>query len=150
MKSAERYDLAKTKSTESLAEYLFTHIVKHGVIILKEVAHVERKKKRVPHFDHTYCVQGLNITTSQNSITENGNRLNSLYWYKATVRCTHLFARILQMDANLVANRRWSNQLLTISQLLKVHPCCRYTKNYQPLILPKYVLHFWYCAKKNY
>ena len=77
MKSAERYDLAKSKSTESLAEYLFTHIVKHGVIILKEVAHVARKekKKRVPYFDHTYCVQGLNITTSQNSITENGNRL---------------------------------------------------------------------------
>ena len=49
MKSAERYDLAKTKSTESLAEYLFTHIVKHGVIILKEVAHVARKK-RVPDF----------------------------------------------------------------------------------------------------
>ena len=45
MKSAERYDLAKTKYTESLAEYLFTHIVKYGVIILKEVAHVVRKKK---------------------------------------------------------------------------------------------------------
>ena len=54
------------------------------------------KKKRIPVFDHTYCVQGLNITTSQNSITENGNRLNSLYWYKAIVRCTHLVARILQ------------------------------------------------------
>ena len=49
MKSAWRYDLAKTKSTESLAEYLFTHIVKHGIIILKEVAHVARKKK-VPDF----------------------------------------------------------------------------------------------------
>ena len=94
MKSAERYDLAKTKYTESLAEYLFTHIVKYGVIILKEVAHVVRKKKRIPDFDHTYCVQGLNITTSQNSITEKGNRLNSLY--KAIVRCTHLVARILQ------------------------------------------------------
>ena len=45
MKSAERYDLAKTKYTESLAEYLFTHIVKYGVIILKEVAHVVRKKR---------------------------------------------------------------------------------------------------------
>ena len=45
MKSAERYDLAKTKYTESLAEYLFTHIVKNGVIILKEAAHVVRKKK---------------------------------------------------------------------------------------------------------
>ena len=53
-KSAKRYDLAKTKSTESLAEYLFTHIVKHRVIILKEVAHVARKKG-VPDFDHIFC-----------------------------------------------------------------------------------------------
>ena len=45
MKSAERYDLAKTKYTESLAEYLFTHIVKYGVVILKEVAHVAKKKE---------------------------------------------------------------------------------------------------------
>ena len=61
MKSAERYDLAKTKSTESLAEHLFTRIVKHGAIILKKVAHVARKK-RAPDFDHTYFVQGLKIT----------------------------------------------------------------------------------------
>ena len=73
----------------------------------KEGCACREKKKRVPYFDHTYCVQGLNITTSQNSITENGNRLNSLYWYKAIVRCTRLVARILQ-HANLVANRRWS------------------------------------------
>ena len=97
MKSAERYDLAKIKSMESLAEYLFTHVVKHGVIILKEVAHVARKK-RLPDFDHTHCVQGLNITASQNSITEIETRLNSasLYRYKAIVRCIHLVARILQ------------------------------------------------------
>ena len=30
------------------------------------------EKKRIPDFDHTCCVQGLNITTSQNSITEMG------------------------------------------------------------------------------
>ena len=53
------------------------------------------KKKRIPDFDHTYWVQGLNITTSQNSmtITENGNRLNCLYWYRArplhTFSCTY-------------------------------------------------------------
>ena len=99
MKSAELYDLAKIKSMESLVEYLFTHVVKHGVIILKEVAHVARKKKkRLPDFDHTYFVQGLNIPTSQNSITENGDRLNSLYRYKAIVRCIHLVARILQQE----------------------------------------------------
>ena len=54
------------------------------------------KIKRIPDFNHTYCVQCLNITTSQNSITEKGNRLNNLYWYKAIARCTHLVARILQ------------------------------------------------------
>ena len=58
MKSAE---LRSSKKTESLAEYLFTHIVKYGVIILKEVAHVARKK--IPVFDHTYC-EGLTVTTS--------------------------------------------------------------------------------------
>ena len=55
-----------------------------------------REEKKVPDFDHTYCVQGLNITTPQNSITENRNRLKSLYGYKAIVRCTHLVAHILQ------------------------------------------------------
>jgi len=54
MKSAESYDLAKSKKTESLAEYLFTHNFRYGVVILKKVAHV---------FDHTYC-EGLNVTTS--------------------------------------------------------------------------------------
>ena len=54
------------------------------------------KKKRIPVFNRTFCVQSLNITTPQNSITENGNGLNNLCWYKAIVRCTHLFASILQ------------------------------------------------------
>ena len=67
-----------------------------------------QKKKRVPYFDHKYCVQGLNVTTSQNSITENENRLSSLYWYKAIVRCTHSVARILRHGCKLVANRSWS------------------------------------------
>ena len=48
------YDLGKPKQTESLAEHLFTHIVTYRVIIVKEVAHVARKK-RIPDFDHTYC-----------------------------------------------------------------------------------------------
>ena len=73
------------------------------------------KKKRIPDFDHTYCVQGLNITTSQNSITENGNRLNSLYWYKAIVRCKHLVARILQHGfklSSLLKVNKISNQIV--------------------------------------
>ena len=37
------------------------------------------REKEVPDFDNTCCVQGLNTTTSQNSITENRNKLNSLY-----------------------------------------------------------------------
>ena len=51
MKSAERYDLAKTKYRELLADYLFTHFVKYGVIIVKEVAYVAH----VPDLDHTLC-----------------------------------------------------------------------------------------------
>ena len=79
------------------------------------------KKKRIPDFDHTYCVQGLNITTSQKSITENGNKLNSLYWYKAIVRCTHLVARILQhgckfsswLKVNKISNQTVHHQSAT-------------------------------------
>ena len=56
MKSAWRYDLAKTKSTQSLAEYLFTHIVKPGVIILKEVALVARKKESLIS-SHILCLR---------------------------------------------------------------------------------------------
>ena len=72
MKSAWRYDLAKTKSTESLAEYLFTHIVKHGVIILKEVAHVVRKKESLIS-SHMLCLR-FEHNYPPNPITENGNR----------------------------------------------------------------------------
>ena len=68
MKSAERCDLAKTKQTESLAEYLFTHIIKYRVIILKEVAHVARnkeslvrshKKSYCPRLEHIYLTKRL-------------------------------------------------------------------------------------------
>ena len=64
---------SKKQIDESLAEYLFTHIK------VRSHNHKAGCACRDPDFDHTYCVQGLNITTSQNSITENGNRLNSLY-----------------------------------------------------------------------
>ena len=53
MKSTERYDLAKTKSTESLAEYLFTHIVKHSHNPKGSCA------CRDPDFDHTYYLTKL-------------------------------------------------------------------------------------------
>ena len=113
------------------------------------------REKEVPDFDHTYCVQGLNITTSQNSITENRNKLNSLYWYKAIVRCTHVVARILEhgYKFNLVADLRWTKyqiKVFTICQVLIKFACMlQDIKNYQPVTLPKYSLHFWYCAKKK-
>ena len=56
-----------------LSRYLFTHIVKYRVIILRKVAHVARKKESLISIAH--IVQGLNLFTSQNSITENGNSL---------------------------------------------------------------------------
>ena len=111
------------------------------------------KKKRIPDFDHTYCVQGLNITTSQNSITENGNRLNSLYWYKAIVRCTHLAACILQhgfkFGSSLMMNKI-SNQTVHHRSATKSASMLQDIKNYQPVkLLIKYLLNFWYCAKKQ-
>ena len=81
---------------------------------------MSREKERIPDFDHTYCVQGLNITTSQNSITENGNRLNSLYWYKAIVRFTHLVTRILQHGCKFrswVKETKYQINQFTISHL---------------------------------
>ena len=96
------------------------------------------KEKKNPWFRS--CVQGLNITSSQNSITENGNRLNSLYWYKAIVRCTHLFARILQhgckssrwLKVNKISNQTVHHQSATkfdsILQDIKKLQACK-TKN---------------------
>ena len=64
---------------------------------LKEVAHVARKKKRIPDFDHTYCPRLEHIYPTKLD-TENGIRLNILYWYKTMVRCKHLVPRILQRE----------------------------------------------------
>ena len=88
------------------------------------------KKKRIPDFNHTYCLQGLNITASQNSITENRNRLNSFYWYKAIVRCTHLVARILQHGCKFSSWRLKVNKISnqTVHQLLNLILCCRIWK----------------------
>ena len=74
------YDQAKTKSTESLAEYLFTHIVKCRVVIIKEVAHVAGNKKNPWFRSHI-----LSKVFEQMGIG-----------YKAIVRCKHLVAHILQ------------------------------------------------------
>ena len=59
---------------------------------------MSREKKKESLISITHIVQGLNIFTSQNSITENGIRLNILYWYKTMVRCKHLVPRILQCE----------------------------------------------------
>ena len=110
------------------------------------------EKKRIPDFDHTYCVQGLNITTSQNAITENGNRLNSLYWYKAIARYTHLVARILQhgckfsswLKVNKISNQTVHHQSATkfdsMLQGIKKLQACK-TKNI-------FCISDRYCAKK--
>jgi len=89
---------SKNQIDDALSRILgfFTCNVRYGVIIRKEVVRVARKKKQSHFFDHTYCIQGLNITTSQYSTKENGHKLYSLYRYKAIIRCTHLVARILQ------------------------------------------------------
>ena len=95
------------------------------------------EKKRIPDFDHTYCVQGLNITTSQKSITENGNRLNSLYCYKVIVRCTHLVARILQRGCKFCS---WLKLKKISNQTVHHQPATKFAFmlqdiNYKPLKL---------------
>ena len=56
MGAPERRPLRSSKNQIDgvLSRYLFTHIVKYRVIILKKVAHVARKK-RIPDFYRTYC-----------------------------------------------------------------------------------------------
>ena len=80
MKSAERYDLAKNQIDRVLSR-IFIH--SHGKVRRSHspkggcACRLEKKKESLILI--TYCVQGLNTTTSQNSIAENGNRLNSFY-----------------------------------------------------------------------
>ena len=108
MKSAWRYDLAKTKSTESLAEYLFTHIVKHGVIILKEVAHVARKKKNPCFRSHILCPRfEHNYFTKLDYVQKTGIGVKQFVLI-LSYRPLHTFSRTLScsMDANLVVDRR--------------------------------------------
>ena len=93
------------------------------------------------------------IFTSQTSITENGNRLNSLYWYKTIVRCKHLVARIFQRGFKLsswMQVNKISNQIVYHQSATKFASMLQdITKNYKPVKLLKYLLHFWFCVKKK-
>ena len=123
MKIAERYDLAKNQIDRVLSRIFIHSHCKVRSHNPKRGCASREKIKRIPDFDHTYWVQGLNITTSQNSmtITENGNWLNRLYWYRAIVRCTHLVARILQhgckfscwLNVNKISNQTVHHQSAT-------------------------------------
>ena len=85
----------------------------------KEVAHVARNKNN-PWF-RSHILSKV--------FKQNGNRINSLYWYKAIVRYKHLVARILQdgfklsswLKVNKVSNQIVHHQSAT----LNLHPCCR-------------------------
>ena len=70
---------------------------------------MSREKKRIPVFDHTYCVQGLNITTSQrlDYVQKKGIGVKQ-FVLKLSYRPLHTFSRTLScsMDANLVVDRR--------------------------------------------
>ena len=90
---------------------------------------LKKKKESLVSITHIASKASIaSITTSQNSITENGNRLNSLYWYKAIVRCTHLVARILQhgykFNSWLKVNKI-SDQTVHHQSATNLNPCCR-------------------------
>ena len=66
------------------------------------------EKKRIPVFDHKYCVQGLNIPTSKTRLrTENGIGVKQFVLI-LSYRPLQTFGRTLScgMDANLVVDRR--------------------------------------------
>ena len=123
----------KKRIPESLAEYLFTHIVKHGVIILKEVAHVARKKKNPCFRSHILCPRfEHNYFTKLDYVQKTGIGVKQFVLI-LSYRPLHTFSRTLScsMDANLVVDRRWAKyqiKLFTISQLLNLNPCCTYKK----------------------
>ena len=103
------------------------------------------EKKKESLISITHIVQGLNIFTSQNSITENGNRLNSLYRYKAIVLCKHLVARILQRGFKLsswLKVDKISNQIVYHQSATKfVFMLQDIKNNYKPVKLLKYLLY---------
>ena len=69
---------------------------------------------------------------------ENGNRLNSLYWYKAIVRCTHLFARILQHGCKFSSWLKVDkilNQTVYHQSATKFDPMLQDIKNCKPIKL---------------
>lgn len=72
MKRAELLS-SKNQTDGLLSRILFTHNVSDRVVVRNEVAGVARKssKKRITVFDTTYCGQGMNKITSENSITKN-------------------------------------------------------------------------------
>ena len=54
---------------ETFCRIFTPYVVRYGVIIRNEIGRVAKKKKPIPVFDHTYCMQGLS-RTSENSIKE--------------------------------------------------------------------------------
>ena len=71
---------------------------------------MSRQKKRIPVFDHTYCVQGLNIATLQKSIMYRKRESAGVKQFVLILsyRPLHTFSRTLScsMDAKLVVDRR--------------------------------------------
>ena len=102
--------------------------------------HMSREKKKESLISITHIVQGLNIFTSQNSITENGIRLNILYWYKTMVRCKHLVPRILQCEfrfsswlkvnkiSNQIVHDQSATKFASMLQDIKKLQACKTTK----------------------
>ena len=76
----------------------------------------------------------------------------SLYWYKAIFRCPHLVARILQhrckISSWLMVNKR-SNQTVHLQSATKFESLLQDIKNYQPVKLLKYLLHFCLLPQKT-
>ena len=134
MCNEKRGPLRSSKNQIDGAEHLFTHIVKYRVIIIQEVAHVARRKKE-SLISITHIVQGFWAKCR--------NRINSLFWYKAIVRCKHLVARILQhgfklsswLKVNKISNQIVHTQSATkfasmLQDIKKLQAWCKTTHSY--------------------
>ena len=106
-----------------------------------------REKKRNPWFrSHIFSKVWTYLPH------KTGNRLNSLNWYKAIVRCKHLVTRILQHGfkfSSWLKENKISNQIAHHQSATKLASMLQDIKKLQACKTLQYLLHFWYCAKKK-
>ena len=125
-----------------------------GRWVFKGTCPGREKKKRIPDFDHTYCVQGLNITTLTKLDYKKWEELKQFVLIQSS-RPLHTFSSMYYILQHGCQFRSWvmvnkiSNQTVHHHLATKFASMLHDIKKYQPVKLLIYLLHFWYGSKKN-